>query len=166
MFHLDPVSWFSGVDPHLATFFLSMLPITELRATVPIALQLYGLDVYTTWIVAVLGNAVPAIVLLLVMPRIHDWAINNKIIGGILRKKLESAEKHFAGKYTSYGAAALILFVGIPLPFTGAWTGSLAAFVFNIPFRKSFPLIFAGICLAATLMTIITLFADGAMNGF
>ena len=63
-------------------------------------------------------------------------------------------------------AVALIIFVGIPIPFTGAWTGSLAAFVFNIPFKKSWPLILAGVCIAATLVTMITLGAGGIIRSF
>jgi uncharacterized membrane protein len=152
----NPATWFSSFPPEWAVFFLSMIPITELRAAIPIGIGVYGLSVMKTWVFAVSGNLVPTIFLLLLMPYVHDWVLKQKFIGNILRKKLKEAEKKFSGNYAKYGAIALILFVGIPLPFTGAWTGSLAAFVFRIPFRKAFPLIFLGVCLAATLMTIIT----------
>lgn len=164
MFGIHPELWFQGLSSEWAVFFLSMLPITELRAAVPIGLEVYGLPVMKTWIMAVSGNMVPTIFVLLLLPHLHDWLIEKRFFGGILKKKLEDAEKYFSGKYLKYGAIALILFVGIPLPFTGAWTGSLAAFIFKIPFKKSFPLILIGVCLAATIMTIITLSAGGTLR--
>ena len=164
MLGLHPIEWFAGMDPELQVFFLSMLPITELRAAVPIGIEALGLSISTTWIMAVLGNMTPTIFILLILPKLHDWLIKQAFIGHVLKKKLADAERYFSGKYAKYGAIALILFVGIPLPFTGAWTGSLAAFVFNIRFKKALPLIFAGVCLAATLMTLITVGAGGAIR--
>jgi len=95
---------------------------------------------------------------------LNDFLIKSKIFGKMFSKKLKQAEKAFSGKYSKYGALGLIIFVGIPLPLTGSWTGSLAAFIFNIPFRKSWPLILAGVCMAATLVTLITLFAGGTIR--
>jgi len=143
-----------------------MIPITELRAAVPIGITVYDLPVWKTWVFAVMGNLAPTIVLLLVMPYVHDWVIKQKFLGGILQKKLQDAENKFSGNYAKYGAIALVVFVGIPLPLTGAWTGSLAAFIFRIPFKKAFPLIFLGICMSATLVTLITQFGKGAIGWF
>lgn len=164
--HLNPIEWFAGFPPEWAMFFLSMLPITELRASIPIGLEVYEFSVVKSWLIAVFGNALPTVFILLLFPRLHDWVMSCKLFGKIVQKKLEQAEKKFAGKHAKYGALALVLFVGIPLPLTGAWTGSLAAFIFRIPFKKAFPLIFAGICLAATLVTLITLFAGGTIRMF
>lgn len=164
MIHLNPVQWFAGLPHEWAVFFLSMLPITELRASIPIGIEVYGLPVMKTWVIAVLGNMIPTVFILLLIPHLHDWILRQRFVGRVLKKKMEDAERYFSGKYATYGAIALVLFVGTPLPFTGAWTGSLAAFIFNIPFRKAFPLIALGVCLAATLMTIITLFAGGAIR--
>ncbi len=164
MLHVHPELWFQSFSAEWAVFLLSMIPITELRAAVPIGLEVYQLSIAQTFIISVLGNMIPTIFILLLLPRMHNWVLRQKFFGDVLRKKLSDAEKYFSGKYAKYGSIALILFVGIPLPFTGAWTGSLAAFIFNIPFKKSFPLIFVGVCLAATLMTLITLFAGGALR--
>ena len=158
------LSWFSNMSPELATLLISMIPITELRASIPIAIEVFGLPVWKTWIIAVIGDAIPAIVLLSIIPWLHKWVLKHKFLGKVLTHTLERAEKKFSGKYAKYGAIALIIFVGIPLPLTGSWTGSFAAFVFNIPFKKSAPLIFAGICVAATLVTLITLFAGGTLR--
>lgn len=166
MLELNPVTWFVGMPPEWSVFFISMIPITELRASIPIGIEIYKLTVWKVWILAVLGDIIPAIFILYFIPFVHGWIVKRKILGKMLTKKLKHAEKAFSGKYAKYGALGLIIFVGIPLPFTGSWTGSLAAFVFNIPFKKALPLITAGVFMAATLVTIITLFAGGAFRWF
>ncbi len=161
---LNPVEWFTSIPPEWAVFFLSMIPVTELRASIPIGIEVYNLAVWKVWIIAVIGDLVPALFILYFIPYAHKWIMKKKFLGRVLTKKLEHAEKAFGGKYQKYGAIALVVFVGIPLPMTGSWTGSLAAFIFNIPFKKSVPLITAGICVAATLVTLITLFAGEAIR--
>ncbi len=156
MLHLNPATWFAALPAEWAVFFLSMLPITELRAAIPIGIGGYGLPVSTTWLVAIIGNLIPTFFLLLLLPRLHDWILRQKFIGPVFQKKLRDAERYFSGNHAKYGAIALVLFVGIPLPMTGAWTGSLAAFIFKIPIQKSFPLIALGVCLAATIVTLLT----------
>jgi len=164
MHFINPIEWFSAFPPEWAVFFLSMLPITELRASIPIGIGVYHIPLIPNALIAIAGNLFPSVILLYFMPRLHDWLIEKKFFGGLLKKKLKDAEKKFSGKYAKYGAVALILFVGIPLPFTGAWTGSMASFVFNIPFKKAFPLILAGVCIAAVIMTVLTVFTNGAIS--
>jgi len=166
MFHINPVDWFSRISPEWATFWTSMIPITEIRASIPLGIEVYGLPIWKVWIISVLGDIVPPLFILLLMPYFHRWAVNKKFFGPALAKLLKRAEKKFSGKFAKYGAVALVLFVGIPLPLTGSWTGSLAAFVFNIPYKKAAKLIFFGVCIAATLMTLITLFASKALQIF
>lgn len=153
------VSYFTGMPPEWAVFLLSMFPIVELRGAIPLGIEVYKLSPAATWILAVLGNMVPALIILFLMPRIHEWVVNHKLFGKHATTFLNRAEKKFSGKFAKYGAIGLVLFVGIPLPMTGAWTGSLAAFVFNIPFRKSAPLIGAGVILAGIIVLALTLFA-------
>ncbi|OIO19019.1 MAG: hypothetical protein COY69_00730 [Candidatus Magasanikbacteria bacterium CG_4_10_14_0_8_um_filter_32_14] len=159
------IQFFSDFDPHWAVFFLSMIPITELRVSIPIGIEAYHLSIWKVWLIAVVGDFLPALFLLWVMPQLHDFLLKSKVFGKMFSKRLEQAEKAFFGKYIKYGALGLIIFIGIPLPFTGSWTGALVAFIFNIPFRKSWPLILAGVCLSATIVTIITLFAGGTIRG-
>ncbi len=158
------IQLFSNMSPELAVLLLSMIPVTELRASIPIGIEIYGLEIWKTWIIAVIGDLIPALAILYLMPLLHDWVMKRRILGPVLSHHLRKAEKAFAGKYSKYGAIGLVIFVGIPLPFTGSWTGSLASFVFNIPFKKSVPLIAIGICIAATLVTLITLFAGGTIR--
>ncbi len=159
MLGLNPVEWFVNISPEWAIFWISMIPVTELRASIPIGIEVYKLAIWKVWIIAVIGDMIPALVILALIPRVHGWVVRRKFFGPILTKKLEEADRKFSGSYFKYGAAALIIFVGIPLPFTGSWTGSLASFVFNIKFKRAAPLIFIGVCVAATLVTLITLFA-------
>jgi uncharacterized membrane protein len=164
MLGINPAEWVAGLPPETGVFLLSMLPITELRASIPIGLEVFNLPIGSVFFLAVIGNIIPTIFILLLMPKLHDWLIKQRFIGDFLKKKLEQAEKKFSGNHAKYGAIALVLFVGIPLPFTGAWTGSLAAFIFNIPFKKSLPLIVIGVCIAATLVTLITIGAGGTLR--
>lgn len=161
---IDPSVWFLDLSPELAIVLISMIPVTELRASIPIGIEIYGLPVMAVWILAVIGDIIPAIVLLLLFPRIHGWLIRTRFLGSFIAKKLKKSENAFSGKYEKYGSIALVIFVGIPLPFTGSWTGSLASFIFGIPFKKSLPLIFLGVCVSATLVTLITIFAGGALR--
>ncbi|MBU2542750.1 small multi-drug export protein [Patescibacteria group bacterium] len=164
MFVLNPVEWFVNIPPEWAIFWTSMIPITELRASIPLGIEVYGLAIWKVWIIAVIGDMVPALVILALIPHIHKWVIRRRFFGSILTKKLQEVDRKFSGPYFKYGAMALIIFVGIPLPFTGSWTGSLASFVFNIKFKRAVPLIFIGVCVAATLVTLITLFAGGTLR--
>lgn len=164
MINLNPVEWFINISSEWATLFISMIPITELRASIPIGIEVYGLGIWKVWVIAVIGDFIPAIVILYFLPIFRNWIMKNRFLGKVLTHQLKKAEKKFAGKYERYGILGLIIFVGIPLPFTGSWTGSLAAVVFNMPFRKSALTIFLGVCLAATLATLVTLFAGETLR--
>jgi uncharacterized membrane protein len=164
MFSLNPVDWFINIPPEWAVFFISMIPVTELRASIPIGIEVYGMTVWKVWLIAVVGDFIPAVFILYLLPILRDWIMRHKFLGKVLTKELKKAEKRFSGKYERYGIIGLIIFVGIPLPLTGSWTGSLAAVVFDLPFKKAVPMIFAGVCIAATLVTLITLFAGGALR--
>lgn len=166
MLGINPVQWIAGLPPEWGIFLLSMIPITELRASIPIGIEVLELPVAQVWLLAVAGNITPTIFILLLMPKLHDWLIRQRFVGEVLRTKMTHAEEKFSGRYAKYGAIALVLFVGIPLPLTGAWTGSLAAFIFNIPFKRSLPLISAGVCIAATLVTILTIGASSILRFF
>lgn len=158
------IDFFTQLPATWSVLFLSMIPVTEIRVSIPIGIEFFSMNIFLVWIIAVIGDMIPATFILFFVPKMNNWLLRQKFIGKIFKNKLEKAEKAFAGKYSKYGAIALITFVAIPLPFTGSWTGSLVAFIFNIPFRKSFPLIFIGVCIAATIITLITLFAGATLR--
>lgn len=134
--------------PEILTFILSALPITELRASIPVAHKLFGLSLYEAFFWGYLGSLVPALFILFA----GEWFMSLKI----LSRKVEKTRKKFYKKYEKHGSLALVLFVGVPLPLTGVWTGSLAAVIFGIPFRKAFPLIAVGNAIAGMLITLAT----------
>ncbi|MBQ4299761.1 MAG: small multi-drug export protein, partial [Bacteroidales bacterium] len=124
---------------YIIVFLISMVPLIELRGAVPYAVG-FGLPLVPSLILCVIGNMLPVPFIFLFARRILEWGQDKKLIGGFCRwcmekghkggKKLE--EKAGAGLYV-----ALLLFVGIPLPGTGAWTGTLAASLLDMDFKKS-----------------------------
>ena len=142
----------------LQTFFLAMAPIGELRASIPVALEIYHLSAWSSFIFSVLGNMVPVVFLLLLLEPVseylsHRWYRFNRFFTWLF----ESNKKNHQRKFEIYKELALIFLVAIPLPFTGAWTGSICAFIFKVPFKKAFPLIFLGVLIAGVIVTALTL---------
>lgn len=136
-----------GLSDEIVVFLVSALPVVELRAGVPIGFVL-GLSPITVFILAVLGNMAP-IVLLLLLLRI-------KVIQKIASRVLERARDKAASVGTSDSRAkALALFVGVPLPGTGAWTGCIVAFLLGMPIGQSLTSLFAGVVMSASIMTVL-----------
>lgn len=158
------ISWFSGLPSELATFLTAMMPVTELRASIPVAIIKYGMHPFWAWFWSVLGNTfMGAVVVLLVEPIsqiiIKRIGILNrfweKYIGRIRDKNVE--------KFDKWGSWALITFVAIPLPVTGAFTGAVAASVFKIKFRRAIPALFLGCVVAGMIVTAVTLIFDNSI---
>ncbi len=147
----------------IATILLSALPLTELRASIPIAIKSWGMDPILVFFLAILGNSLLILVILILdlatklsakyFPPLHKLIVWN--LDRTQRKTKEKIEK--------YGALALIIFVAIPLPGTGALTASLAAWIFNIKFKKAFGPIFIGIIIAGLIVTALSV---GLINLF
>ena len=142
--------------PEIITFLIAMSPIFELRGAIPAAL-IYGLSLPTAFFWAVLGNVISITFVLLFLDPISKFLMKNfKVFGKLFKKLFEKTRKKHNHRFEKWGALALIAFVAIPLPFTGGWTGALAAFVFGIPFKKSFPLISFGILIAGIIVSVIS----------
>ena len=155
------VSFVSYFPPELATIFMAMTPVGELRLALPVALLVYKLPIWQAFFWSVLGNMIPATIILLFANKFHQYVEKNTgfFFGKAWAKSLARAQEKFAKDYTEYGLIGLMIFVGIPIPMTGAWTGSLAAFVFGIPFKKAWPFVFAGVIISAIITTIVTVWA-------
>jgi len=156
------IIFFSGFPPQLATFFLSMLPVSELRGALPLAYFQFHLPIEQAYFFSVLGNLTPAAVFLLLASPFHNWVSQKS---GIFAKKwikyLEHTQKKIAGDYQKWGLLALAVFVAIPFPMTGAWTGSVAAFILGIPFKKSFPMIALGVIVSGAIVSFLTIGIKG-----
>ena len=151
------ISAFSGFPPELATLLMGATPIGEIRLALPVAVLAYKLPIWEAFFWAVLGNMIPVTIILAFAKYFHLWI--HKKSGWFASKwvkTLDRVQHKFAGDYQKYGLIALIIFVGIPLPMTGAWTGALAAFIFALPFGKSWFSILAGVIISGAAVLLIT----------
>jgi uncharacterized membrane protein len=140
----------------LSTFFTAMVPVGELRASIPLGLGVYKLDIYSTIIFSILGNLIPAVVIVYALEPISKFLMKRfRIFDRFFTWLFNRTRKKFYKKFEKYSGFALATFVGIPLPATGAWTGAIIAFVFGIPPKKAVLDIFLGILMAAAIVTIV-----------
>ncbi len=151
----------TALSHRLTVFFLSMLPLAELRGSMPYALFVLKMNWREALLLSIVGNFIPVIPILFFLERFTERLMKyprlNRFMTWVFnrtRSKSSAIER--------FEAIGLSLFVGIPLPFTGAWSGCVAAFLFRIPMRHSIPAIFAGILIAGALVTLVCL---GAIQG-
>lgn len=140
----------------LIVFIISILPILELRGGL-IAASLLNVSPLTGYIVSIIGNTLPVPFILLFINKILDWMGKSKIKRmNKLSKWLDKKARKHKDSIEKYGYLGLTLFVGVPLPGTGAWTGCLAASVLNMDKKKSFISIMLGIIMASIIMMLIS----------
>ena len=145
-----------------------MVPLIEIRGAMPYAVG-FGLPLVPSIIVAVIGNMLPVPFIFLFARKILEWGKDKKVIGGFFTWCLEKGEKGGRKLEEKAGRGlywALLLFVGIPLPGTGAWTGTLAASILNMDFKKSVVYIMLGVLLAGAIMLAASLGVFGAIRLF
>ncbi|MFH1610865.1 MAG: small multi-drug export protein [Patescibacteria group bacterium] len=148
--------------PEIKTLLTAMTPVGELRVALPIALLSYKISVVPAYILSVMGNMIPVFLLLLFWKYFVEILMKySKTFNNFFNWLFERTRKRFEGKYKKWGKVALILFVAIPLPITGAWTGSLAAWLFNFKYWESIGLIFIGVCISGMVVSLISL---GGLN--
>lgn len=140
----------------ILVFIISLMPILELRGGL-LAAALLGLDPIPSYIISIIGNVIPVPFILLLITKILDWMRNCKVkfIKSVAKWLDEKIEKH-KGSIEKYGYVGLILFVGIPLPGTGAWTGSLIAAVLEMDRKKSFWAVMLGVVMASIIMMVLS----------
>lgn len=147
-------------------FLIAMVPLIEIRGAIPYAVG-FGLPLVPSILVAVLGNMLPVPFIFLFARRVLEWGKDKKVIGPFFKWCLEKGEKGGRKLETKAGKGlywALFLFVGIPLPGTGAWTGTLAASILNMDFKKSSLAVMAGVVLAGAIMLAASLGVFGAID--
>jgi len=143
---------------HLIVFLLSMSPLSELRGAIPLALLYYKFSLAEAVFISIFGNILIAFLLLIVLNYFIEDIINR--IDFLKRSSdwiFEKTRKRHKAKFGKWQDLALIIIVAIPLPFTGAWTGALASYVFGIPLKRSFPLIALGVLVAGLIVTLLTI---------
>ncbi|MDO4963011.1 MAG: small multi-drug export protein [bacterium] len=143
---------------YLIIFFVSMVPIVELRGAIPVAVGM-DLDKLLSFIICMIGNMLPVPIIYLFARKVLNWGSNKKIIGKFFcwcLKKGETAGKKLESKAGRGLYFALFLFVGIPLPGTGAWTGTLASSILDLDFKKTVIAVSFGVLLAGLIMMAIS----------
>jgi len=149
------MQYFEHLPPPLAVFLVAMLPVFELRGAIPAGYAMGMTNPYLIYALAVLGNFMPVLPILLLlgpaekhlrrfrtMDRFFDWLFKRTVSRSNVIKRYESL--------------GLILFVAIPLPMTGAWTGSVAAYLFKLPLRMAIPCIILGILIAGVVVSLLS----------
>ena len=144
-----------------------MVPLIELRGAVPIGITYFGLNEYVTLAVCVIGNMIPVPIIYLFARKVLIWGSTWKHGSGLFKWILRKGEK--AGKkLTKNGDAgmfiALMLFVGIPVPGTGAWTGTLAASMLDMDWKKTSFAVILGVLMAGIIMLVISLLAKAGIT--
>lgn len=151
------VEFLNGIPPQLATLLLAALPVGELRGALPVALVVYKLSLPSALFWSILGNMLPIYFILLLLERVSTWlSARSALCRRFFTWLFERTRKKLEVQVKRYGVWALIIFVAIPLPATGAWSGAAAAFVFGLPRKKAFLAILAGVLIAAAVVTILT----------
>ena len=149
------VDWFSThFSLQLAVLFVSMLPILELRAGIPLA-RVLELPFREALFFSLLGNIIPIPFILLFIKKIFAWLRPTKLFGGIV-EKLEKRAMNKSDNIKKAEFWGLVAFVGIPLPGTGGWTGALIASLLEVDIKKASLAILLGIAIAATIMSLIS----------
>lgn len=143
---------------YLWIFFISMVPIIELRGAIPVS-QVMGLPMVASYIICIIGNMLPVPFIYLFARKVLIWGADKPVIGGFFSWCLEKGEKGGQKLQEKAGKGlfiALLLFVGIPVPGTGAWTGALAASILDMDFKSTVAAVMLGVLLAGIIMMVLS----------
>ena len=151
------MEWMTGTlaGKFIWAFLISMVPVVELRGGLPVAIA-SGLPWPLAYIATVLGNMVPVPFIIIFIERIFAWLRKHWPWMDKVVSKLELRAESKSDTVKRYGPWGLLLFVAIPAPGTGAWTGALIAALMNMRMKQAVPVIFIGVCIAGLIMTGLT----------
>lgn len=164
------VNWFvinlgGKISKEAIIFIISMIPILELRGGLLAAgPALLNVPLLHAIPICIIGNIIPVPFILLLITPIFNWMKTTKLFAPMVHK-LEAKAMSKSDKIERYEFWGLVLFVGIPLPGTGAWTGSLIAALLGVKFKKAFPAVVIGICIATIIMSLLSYGLLGVIFG-
>ncbi len=142
--------------PELLVLLVAALPFSELRGAIPLALS-YGMSPAKSYMLGVAGNLLPVPFLLLFLGRVERALRRFELFDRFFTWLFARTRRRRRRGVERYGALGIVPFVAVPLPVTGAWTGTALAYVFGIPFRYAFPAISAGVGIAGVIVTLSSL---------
>lgn len=153
---------------YLVTFLISMIPLIELRGAIPVAIGALRLPMVPAFIISIVGNMLPVPIIYLFARKVLEWGKDKPVIGGFFTFCIEKGEKGGRKLQEKAGKGlfvALLLFVGIPLPGTGAWTGTLAASILDMDFKSTVAAAMLGVLLAGVIMMTVSLLGVSIFTG-
>lgn len=154
------------LQKYITVFFISMVPLIELRGAIPYS-AVMGLPLAQSYIVAIIGNMLPVPIIFLFARKVLEWGVDKPVIGGFFTWCLEKGKRGGEKLQAKTGRGlfiALLIFVGIPLPGTGAWTGTLAASLLDIDFKSSILAVMGGVLMAGIIMGLASAGVLGALQ--
>ena len=139
----------------ICVILMATIPFGELRTSIPFAMGIYKMGVLQAFVLSVMGNMLPVVPLLLFLDPVSNWLRKFSIFDRFFSWLFARTRRYnYNNRMEKYGSLALIPFVAIPLPWTGAWTACAIAFVFGIRHRYAFAAIFAGVTIAGIIVTL------------
>ena len=153
-----------NLPKELVVFILSAMPISELRGALPLAIAKFEFPIIKAYSIAVVGNILPVIPIILFLDKIRALLRHIPFMDKFFNWLYARTERR-SGVVEKYGPIGLIIFVAIPLPITGAWTGSVAALLFRIKMRYALPAILSGVMIAGVIVTLLTVGVSGILSG-
>ena len=153
-----------SIPPWFWIFFTSMIPWWESRYAVPMAMIHFHWEWWQALPIAVIGNMLPIPFILLFFKYAEKWLRNYRSWSRLMDWLFAKTRRRADAKIRRYEHIGLLLFVAIPLPFTGAWTGALIAYLFDLRFGRSLITIFIGVLIAVFIMISVTLFFGNVFN--
>ncbi len=151
------IAMVSGLPHEVAVFLLAAMPIVEVRGSIPVALAVYDLSPVAAIAYSLAGNiAAGALVLMIALPLMRFLIARVAAVRTLWERYIHRIETKNRAAFDRWGAVALVLFVAIPLPMTGVFTGAVAASIFGVPLRRALPLLLLGSLIACILVVLIT----------
>ncbi len=147
--------WGTTAGNIIMTFLISMVPVLELRAAIPLGVY-NGLGILTALVVAIIGNILPAPFIIVFIRKIFEWMQSKSELLAKLVRKFEDKADRNKDKVLKYEFWGLMILVAIPLPGTGAWTGALVAAMLNMQLKRAMPAIIVGVIVAGLIVTTAT----------
>lgn len=152
------LTWLDFLSPEILTIIIGATPISELRGAIPLALGVFGFSPLKSFCLAWLGNVIPAFLLLWWLGPMSAFLSQRfKLAKNFFEWLFARTRRKFSARYEALGEIALVIFVAVPLPLTGVWTGSVAAFLFGLPKWRSLGLVSLGAIIAGVIVTALSL---------
>jgi len=165
----DLVKWLEArhLGPKAVVIIVATLPIFELRGSIPVAILYYKMPLWQAYALSVVGNMIPIIPIILLIGPVSDFLMKrSKLWHRFFTWVFERSRRRGADLVEKYEALGLCIFVAIPLPVTGAWTGAMLAFLMRVHARRAFPAILAGVLAAGIIVSAVTLFGRETFRFF